>query len=250
MRVISVLGFKGGIGKSTVAMTVAAALAGWGQRVLLIDCDLQANTSTLADGWGGPTLTGVLRGQTPIEEAITTVQANLDLLPSDHDLDQAAASLVVEGRRGIYRLKKGVETMRERYDFVLLDHSPSYSTVTEAGLLASGEMLVPAQLAPFAVDGLRTMFDKLEQTLVDHELALTGLVPTMVDARLAQHKAYREELVEMFGARVLTGIRVDSSVPKAQSFHMTVLEYDPECRAAQDFRAVASEVLCAVPRAL
>ena len=242
MRVISTLGFKGGISKSTLATTLAYVMSCWGQRVLLIDCDIQANASTLVEASDGPTLTGVLRGQARLREAIVAVRPNLDLVPSDRNLDTAAKHITAEGRRAYYILKRELSTVAD-YDLVILDHSPSYSAVTEAGLLASTEMIIPCQLAPFSVDGLVTMFDKLEDVLVEHTLTLTGIVPSMVDGRLSMHRAYREELEQTFAGKVLPSVRTDSAVPKAQSFHMTVVEFDPESRASQDYRAVAAAVL-------
>ncbi len=242
MRTISVLQFKGGVGKTSTTINLGHALAREGQRVLLVDCDLQANTSTLIDAVDAPTLTHVLRGQADLRAAIRPAREHLDLVPSDHALDTAARHISAEGRKAYYTLKRQVATL-EGYDIVLFDHSPSYSSVTEAALLASDEMLIPCELAPFSVDGLVAMLEKLEDTLVDHTLTLAGVIPFKLDRRLSMHAAYLADLTTTFGDKVLPAVRTDSAIPKAQSFRQSVLEYDPTAKSAQDFRDVAARVM-------
>jgi len=242
VRSISVLNFKGGVGKSTLATNLGHALALRGVPVLIIDCDLQANASTLLPEPTTPTLTDVLMGRAVLPDAIRPARENLWIVPADKNLDQAAKHVASEGMRGYYRLRKGLEGARD-FDVILFDHSPSYSAVTEAALLASTEMLVPCELAAFAIEGLLQMFEKLEETLVAHTLTLSGIVPFKLDRRIKMHLSYLDDLKETFGEKVLPAIRTDSVVGRAQSLHRTVFEYDDASKAAEDFRLVATAVV-------
>jgi len=242
MRQISILNFKGGVGKSTLSMNIGHALAMQGQHVLLIDCDLQGNSSTLLAQVNEPTLTQVLRGQAPLQAAIQNSRPHLDIVPSDRNLNKAANHIIGEGRRAYYTLRNAIRELKG-YDIVFFDHSPNYNAVTETALLASSEMLIPCELAPFSVEGLLQMFDKLEETLVDHELEITGIVPFKLDRRQSMHTEYMKDLKESFGEKLLTAIRTDSAVSKAQSFHQTVFEYDPQSKAAEDFKTLATVLM-------
>ena len=241
MRSISVLNFKGGVGKSTLATNLGHALALRGVPVLIIDCDLQANASTLLPEPTTPTLTDVLMGRAALPEAIRQAREDLWIVPADKNLDQAAKHVSSEGMRGYYRLRKGIERAHD-FDVILFDHSPSYSAVTEAALLASTEMLVPCELAAFAIEGLLQMFEKLEDTLVEHTLTLSGIVPFKLDRRIKMHLSYLNDLKETFGEKILPAIRTDSVVGRAQSRHQTVFEYDDTSKAAEDFRLLADAV--------
>lgn len=241
MRTISVLNFKGGVGKTSTATNVAHALARRGVPVLLIDCCLQANTSSLLPEIDGPTLTHVLRGQAPLEATIRQARENLWVVPADMQLDKAGNHIVAEGRRAYYRLRGDVQKLTG-FAFVLLDHAPTYSAVSEAGLLASDEMLIPVELATFPVEGLLGMLDKLGDDLVDHTLAITGIVPAKLNRGHKMHRDYLRDLGDTFGAKVLRPIRTDTAVEHAQAYHQTVVEYSPKSKAARDFRIVAATV--------
>ena len=176
-----------------------------------------------------PTLTQVLRGQADFRDAICRAPQGFDVLPSDHDLDTAAAHIVAAGRKSYYTLRREMERL-DTYDVCLFDHSPSYSSVTEACLLASKEMLIPCELSPFSVEGLLAMFDKLNDVLIDHTLTMTGIVPFKLDRRMAMHTAYINDLRQTFGDKVLPAVRTDSAVSKAQSFHQSVFDDDQTAR--------------------
>jgi len=241
MRIISVLNFKGGVGKTSTATNVAHALAMRGVPVLVIDCCLQANTSTLLPQVDGPTLTAVLKGQAPLAAAIRQARPNLWIVPADLQLDKAGNHIIAEGRRGYYRLRGEVAALTG-FDVVLLDHAPTFGAVSEAGLLASEEMLIPVELATFPVEGLLGMLDKLGEDLVDHTLAIAGIVPVKLNRGHKMHRDYLRDLTDTFGAKVLRSIRTDTAVEHAQAYHQTVVEYNPKSKAARDFRIVAATV--------
>ncbi len=247
MRIFSILNFKGGTGKSSLAENLSSALAQMGKRLLVIDCDRQANSSTtlLAGQSDGPTLTNFLKGEAQFSEVVYPTRfENVFVVPSDGNLDTAAPYILAH-RSAYYALRKALATRQEEYG--LLDHAGAYTPVMEAGLLASNDMLIPCELEAYAVQGLFAMFEKLRDTLDDHELRNGGIIPYNVDLRYSMARGYLRELRETFGDLITAPVRTDASVPKAQSLQLTVFEYEREygvkSRAAADFRTLAEDLV-------
>jgi chromosome partitioning protein len=244
MRRISVLNFKGGTGKTSLAVNLAYALAMQHKRVLLVDCDLQGNASSLLPERRDPTLTHVLKGEALFIHAIQPARKNLDLLPSDQSLHTAANYITAMGMRAYATLKTATRNL-STYDFLFFDHSPSYSPITEAALLASDEMLIPCELAPYAIQGLVDMINKLGDTLsgLDHEVTMTGIVPFKLDQRYSMTAQYLTSLKKRFGERVIHPVRTDATISRAQSLQQTVFEYNPRSKVAEDFLVLAEHLL-------
>lgn len=237
MRCISIINFKGGVGKSSLAMNLAHLLTLRGYQVLLIDCDLQANSSSLLATSEPPTLTHFLQGQAQLSAVVRPAREGLYVIPSDRDLNIAAA--YIHARRSAYYTLRDAVWQVHGCDFVLFDHAPGYTPVTEAALLASREILIPCELEPFAVQGLFNMFQKLEQTMSDHRLTTTGIIPWKVDRRYLMTIKYLSDLKKAFGQLVAPLVRSDATIPRAQSIAQTIFEYNPKCRAAQDIAELA-----------
>ena len=244
MRKISVLNFKGGVGKTSFVVNVGHKLALDGYKVLIVDCDLQANASTLLNKQRRPTLLDVIREQARAVDAIQTARFNLDVLPSDSNLDKAAPYIVSSGEDGFYILKREMQEIErlKAYDIVLFDHSPSYSAVTESALLASDEMIIPCELGTFSIEGLLQMIDKLTATLTkrNHTVTVSGIVPFKYNASMSMHETYLKDLQTTFENELLPTVRQDSAVGKSQHFHRSVFEYDPSSKAAEDFAAITN----------
>ena len=238
MRCISIINFKGGVGKSSLAMNLGHLLALRGYQVLLIDCDLQANSSSLLATFEPPTLTHLLQGQASLKTVVRSARKGLYVLPSDRDLNIAAAYIHAR-RSAYYTLRNAVRQVRG-CDFVLFDHAPGYTPVTEAALLASQEILIPCELEPFAVQGLFHMFHKLDQTMSDHRLMTTGIVPWNVDRRYLMTLKYLGDLKKAFGHLITPLVRSDATIPRAQSVAQTIFEYNPKSRAAGDLTDLAT----------
>lgn len=237
MRCISIINFKGGVGKSSLAMNLAHLLTLRGYQVLLIDCDLQANSSSLLATSEPPTLTHFLQGQAQLSAVVRPAREGLYVIPSDRDLNIAAA--YIHARRSAYYTLRDAVWQVHGCDFVLFDHASGYTPVTEAALLASREILIPCELEPFAVQGLFNMFQKLEQTMSDHRLTTTGIIPWKVDRRYLMTIKYLSDLKKAFGQLVAPLVRSDATIPRAQSIAQTIFEYNPKCRAAQDIAELA-----------
>ncbi len=184
------------------------------------------------------TLTDVLTERVPLKQAIYQARDNFFIVPADRKLNTAANHIVSQGRKAYKLLTKSTQELTE-YDFILYDHSPSYSAVTETALLASEELLIPCELEPYSVEGLIEMFNKLQEDLDDHELDIAGIIPTHVDLRYAMTHQYLQQLKDTFKEKITPIIRTDADVPKAQSFKQTIFEHNPHSKAAQDIKALA-----------
>jgi chromosome partitioning protein len=245
LRRISILNFKGGAGKTTLATNLAHALAIKGQRVLLVDCDRQRNSSSLLEEQREPNLTQVLKGQASFTDAIQQARENLYVIPSGKDLNTANDYIVATGLRAYNTLKNATKNL-QNFDFVIYDHSPSYSRITEVVLLASDEMLIPVPLEPYAFDGLLDMIETLGETLtaLDHEVDIAGIVPFELDERYKMTGIYLKSLHKNFAGQVINSVRTDTDVKRAQSNQQTIFEYAPKNKgAAQDFRDIADLLL-------
>lgn len=246
MRRISILNFKGGTGKTSVAENLAHALARAGKVVFVVDGDRQSNTTTTLLGKrSSPSLTDVLTGKVPLTDAIYEARDNLFVIPSDTDLDHCATFLK-DHHRAYHTLRKGLEELDGQVDFVLFDQAGAFSPVMDALLIASTEMLIPCELEPYAVQGLFDMFEKLKREL-DQELKNAGVIPYNIDMSRKMTGAYLQELIDTFGELVTDPIRTDTSVPYAQSEGLTVFEYVQrhkiKSRAADDFARLARSLI-------
>jgi len=246
MKRISILNFKGGVGKTSISTNSAHKLALLGYKVLLIDCDIQANASNLIplEDRKPQTLTHVLKGEVTFEDAIQKARDNLYLIAADMNLDKAANHIVISGIKGYKTLKNATKNLKN-FDFVIFDHSPFYTSISESALWASDEMIIPTDLEPFSVEGILKTISKLSEALSDleHEVSITGIVPTKVDKRYNMSDAYYKSLLKTFKERIIHPIRTDGTIKNAQSLGKTVFEYDKSSKAAEDFTKLTEFIL-------
>jgi len=246
MKRISILNFKGGVGKTSISTNSAHKLALMGYKVLLVDCDIQANASNLVpqNDRKPKTLTHVLQGEATFEDAVQQARENLYLITADSNLDKAANHIVISGIKG-YKLLRNATRNLTGFDVVIFDHSPFYTAISESALWASDEMIIPTVLEPFSVEGILKTIAKLSETLgeLEHEVNITGIVPTKVDKRFAMSDSYYKSLLDTFQERVITSIRTDETIKKAQSLGQTVFEYDKNSKAAEDFSKLTDVIV-------
>jgi chromosome partitioning protein len=238
---------KGGVGKTTTAVNVAACIAEAGYSTLLVDIDAQANATV---GLGiakdrSPNVYDVLVGTAPADAALveTSIQ-NLVLLPAHPDLAGAAIELPREPGSET-RLREAIAALRERFAFVLLDCPPSLGPLTVNALVAADRVIVPVQTEYFALEGLAGLLDTLQliQRELNPRLAVAGMLLTMHDGRTRLARDVEREVREHFPALVFeTVIPRNVRVGEAPSFGRPVIHHDPHSSGAEAYFSLAQEV--------
>ena len=248
-RIVAIANQKGGVGKSTTAVSLGAALAELGFRILVVDLDPQGNAST---GMGirhearGVTVYDVVLSEAPVESAIVpTSVKHLDAVPSTIDLAGAEIELVSQFSRET-RLKKALVPVGEgRYDFIFLDCPPSLGLLTINALTAAEELIVPIQCEYYALEGLGQLLRNvnLVQQNINPELRLTGIVMTMFDPRTKLSEQVVEEVRRFFG-EVVYDVVIPRTVrlSEAPGFGQPITVYDPRSKGAESYRQLAGEV--------
>jgi chromosome partitioning protein len=249
-RIVAIANQKGGVGKSTTAVSLGAALAEAGRRVLVLDLDPQGNAST---GMGirhdarEVTVYDVVVGEAAIDEAIVqTPVPNLWAIPSTIDLAGAEIELVSQFSREL-RLRKALEPLREAwtYDYILLDCPPSLGLLTINALAAARELIVPIQCEYYALEGLGQLLRNvgLVQQNINPNLQLTGIVMTMYDPRTKLSEQVVEEVQRYFGDRVYDVIIPRTvRLSEAPGYGQPITVYDPKSKGAITYRQLAKEV--------
>ena len=248
-RILAVTNQKGGVGKTTTALNLAAGLAELKRRVLLIDIDPQGNATTGAGvevGEDQPTLCEVLMGDVEVTGATVPVEAmGFDLVPANGDLTAAEVALMdLEDRSGV--LKSALEPVRGRYHHIIIDCPPALNVLTLNALTAADRVLIPMQCEYYALEGLTALLNTIEQIQdsVNPELEIEGLVRTMYDIRNNLSGAVSRQLHEHFGDKLYgTVVPRNVRVAEAPSYGQAVIHYDRDSRGAVAYMGLAGEYL-------
>jgi len=247
-RIICIANRKGGVGKTTTAINLSAALGVAGETTLLVDCDPQGNaTSGVGIKLDNETLTfyDVLLGGCEFQAAVQkTAIAHLEVLPANHDLIGAEVELLTLEHRE-YRLQSFLRQEREKYHYVLLDCPPSLGLLTINALTAADSVLIPLQCEYYALEGLRSLLETITliRERLNPDLAIEGLLLTMFDPRNKLCHQVVEEVRRFFPHQVFdTVIPRNVRLSESPSHGLPVVLYDPSCRGAQSYLELAREI--------
>lgn len=248
-RIIAVANQKGGVGKTTTCVNLAASIATAQHRVLMVDLDPQGN-ATMGCGVDKYTLDrsvcDVLLGDCDVSAAIVKAEdADLDVLPANSDLTVAEVKLLDKLARE-QRLKKALQQVASRYDYILIDCPPSLNILTLNALVAADGVLIPIQCEYYALEGLSALLRTIEdvRSTVNESLVVEGLLRTMYDGRNKLGNEVSRQLTDHFGDKVYrTIIPRNIRLAEAPSHGSPALQYDKASRGAVSYLALAGELL-------
>lgn len=247
-KVVSLVNQKGGVGKTTTAINLGASLAAAERRVLVVDLDPQANATS---GMGFPkdaerSIYDVLLGGTALADIVReTDLPMLHLAPSSVDLVAAELELSNAEDRAM-RLKKALEPIRDRYDYILIDSPPSLGLLTVNGLAAADAVLVPLQCEYFALEGVSQLMRTLEQVreALNPDLEIEGIALTMYDDRINLARQVAQEIRDFFGDKVYkTVVPRNVRLGEAPSFGKPIILYDIRSRGSEAYIQLAQEFI-------
>jgi chromosome partitioning protein len=246
-RVIGVLNYKGGTGKTTTVVNLATGLALQGQRVLCVDLDAQGSLATHLGVDYTYSLSQLLLGQVKPQACVVQARDNLDLIASDRSLLRAEGKLWRIGDEQVIRrtLANKMRSLDNEYDYIVLDFSPSVSLLSESGLLYIRELIVPVSVSYLGLVGLRQVVETLRtfRQMSESRVQLYLIVPTFYSDRVQQDREIIEILRRYFAERVTAPIRSSVKISESPSHHMSIYEYSPRSTGATDYARLVERVL-------
>ena len=251
-RVIAVTNQKGGVGKTTSAVNLAAGLAQSGQRVLLVDLDPQGN-ATMGSGVDkhalGRSVYHLLLGHAELDDVKAATEHAYDVLPANRELGGAEVELIELERREL-RLREALVKVRSQYDFVLIDCPPALNLLTVNGLAAADGVIIPMQCEYYALEGLTDLVNTLRRVrqALNPKIEIDGLLRTLYDPRSTLAQQVVAQLEQHFGDKVFkTVIPRNIRLAEAPSYGRPIFAYDKSSRGALAYLELAAELIKRFP---
>jgi chromosome partitioning protein len=248
-KIIAIANQKGGVGKTTTTVNLAAALGVLEKKVLLIDADPQANASS---GLGIDVESVEIGTYQVLEHTVTAKDAiqktnspNVDIIPAHIDLVAIEIELVDKEQRE-YMLQKAIQDIASNYDYVLIDCAPSLGLITLNSLVAANSVIIPIQCEYFALEGLGKLLNTIKsvQSIHNKDLDIEGLLLTMFDSRLRLSNQVVEEVRKHFSTMVFeTIIRRNTRLGEAPSYGESIIAYDATSKGAVNYLSLANEII-------
>ena len=248
MKVFAIANQKGGVGKTSIAVNLAATLSHFGQRTLLVDLDPQGNATTgsgIDKNAVAHTLYGVLLGEYGLAEARVRAESGYDVLPANRELAGAEIERVSIEKRE-FRLKDALASAAADYDFAIIDCPPALNMLTVNALTAATAVIIPMQCEYYALEGLSDLVETLRKVKanLNPKIEIEALVRTMYDPRSSLTKQVSDEIKSHFGDKVFdTVIPRNIRIAEAPSFGKPVIHHDPASKGASAHFAFARELL-------
>ena len=245
-RIIGVLNYKGGTGKTTTVINLAAGLALRGSKVLCVDLDSQGSLATYFGVKHTASLTDLLLGNEEPTACISEARKNIDIIPSDRSLLKVEGELWRMGRRQHSRrvFAEQMQNLDDDYEYILVDFSPSANLLNESGLLYVEEAIIPVSMSHLALVGTRQVISTLKaiSQIPDHQVQLSTILPTLFYSRYRNDQAILEMLKTRFGDKVAEPIRANVRLAESPAHQKTIFEYAPRSNGAIDYAKLVERI--------